>query len=985
MTNRPKPTVYNIAAGRSFADALARGLWQRAGGDPMVLSTYTVLLPSRRGCRTLRDAFLRLTDGRAVMLPHMRAIGDVDADELALTLAIEADAEAAITIPPAMSALRRQILLAKKIMKMDAEKTFDQAAALAVPLGRLLDQVQTEDIGFEKLADLVPQDYATHWQLTLDFLKIVTEFWPAILAEEGGIDFAARRNLLLKALAKSWKDRPPSGPVFAAGSTGTVPAAAEILSLVAHLPQGALVLPGLDQQLDEESWQAVGEEHPQYNLKRLIERIGIARDAIQEWSAEDKMPINAARVALLTEALRPAQTSDRWLHLTEKDIAPDAISGLHLLECATPQEEAETIALILRQTLETPEKTAALITPDRKLARRVSTVMRRWGIDIDDSGGQPLAEMPVGVWLQLTARMAQENLSPVSLMACLKHGLMAENRDLARLLEELALRGPRPAAGFQGLQARLKDLQDPIAKKQLEAWLNDLQSRAQVFVEEMTSLKACDFMALLNLHLAFAEDLAGGKEKLWRHEDGKSASEFISDLKKEAKDIPPISPAEYTSILATLLKTVAVRPPMGRHPRLFIYGQIEARLYNADLVVLGGLNEGTWPALPDHDPWMSRPMRVAFGLPSPERSIGLAAHDFVQAASAPEVFLTRALRAEGVPTVPARWLVRLETVIKCLPMKDLWENQNRFWIDWARASDLPDMVKPMEAPAPKPSVTRRPNNLWVTQIEKWMRDPYQVYARNILGLKALKPLDAPMGVAERGQFIHDALDRFVRDYPDRLPENAYDVLLNIGRDVLQRMDVDLAEQAFLWPKFEKIAQVFLEKEEQWREAALPLATEVKGALPIKTQGGGFILRAKADRIDRRFDQSLAIIDYKTGAKITTGEVTLGLAPQLPLECAIARAGGFETIEAACVATGQFWYVKPGKMIETQQIEKNVDMDDVIDEAIEGLRRLVETYQNPDVAYLSRPNPKYAPKYSDYDHLARVKEWSVVDGDGGGDS
>jgi ATP-dependent helicase/nuclease subunit B len=383
---RETPVVVNIPAGRSFADSLALGILEQTGRDPLKLSEMLILLPSRRSIRTTREAFLRLCGGDPLLLPAMHPVGDVDADEVAMLLAAEADAGAVLDIPPAVSPLERQLLLARLVQKRrlggsDEELSFDQAVALADSLGRFLDEVQTEKLDFANLENLVPAEFAMHWQKTLDFLKILTEHWPNILAERGVKDVAERRNLLIDAQIAAWKKFPPQHPVIAAGTTGTVPAVRELLGLVARLPQGQVVLPGLDRSMDEESWENLREDHPQYNLKALLSHFGLLRESVGDWVFAKQLPLNAARVALLSEAMRPAETTEHWRSLRAGDIPPQALDNFTRVDCGTPQEEADVIALILRETLENPTKTAALVTPDRRLARRVSLSLRRWHRD----------------------------------------------------------------------------------------------------------------------------------------------------------------------------------------------------------------------------------------------------------------------------------------------------------------------------------------------------------------------------------------------------------------------------------------------------------------------------------------------------------------------------------------------------------------------------------------------------------------------------
>ncbi len=1023
------PTVYNIPAGYSFADALAQGILERAGAkapdinsgceasgakapdvgsgreasvdNPLQLTDYTILLPSRRACRTLREAFLRLSGGKAILLPVLHPIGDIDAEEMALFHAAEeADAvsgasavEESLDIPPAISRLERQLLLAKTIQKAgqnaNLPQSFDQAVALAHELGNFLDEVQTERLGFEGLAKLVPEEFAGHWQKTLEFLKILTEHWPAILGERGVIDYAARRNLLLEAQVRAWEKHPPQKPVIAVGDplTITVPAAAELLALVARLPQGALILPGLDMGMDTLSWDQLGEDHPQFNLKKLLRLAGIERDAVHSWELKKKTVVNESRVKLMSEAMRPADTTENWRKLTINEISPQALDGFLRLDCDTPQEEADVISFTMREALETPAKTCALITPDRRLARRVSLSLKRWGINVDDSGGQPLTELSVGTWLMLTAEMAEEALAPVTLLSFLKHPYMAaglppqEMREMVQALDQWALRGPRPSKGFQGLRdavALLKSKKEPLLQ-----WLDKIEFQMHEFTEMMTSPNATPFPVMLTCHIRMAEVLAttvneSGPGRLWQGEAGEAASEFLNDLLQSSRDVPPMSPEHYVSLLGTLLKSQTVRSRYGTHPRLSILGQIEARLYCADMVILGGLNEGTWPDLPAHDPWMSRPMRKKFGLPSPEKSISLAAHDFVQAGTAPEVIITRSKKVDGTPTVPARWLLRLETVLKAVGLE--WPEAPALkYRQWVRDMDTPAAVTPISRPAPTPPVAARPRQLSVTQIESWMRDPYQIYARYVLDLKALDPVDADPGGAERGTFIHAALEKFITTFPDKLPPDAEKQLEDFGRAALIDMRIPQEVEAFWWPRFGKIVTEFIRQEREWRERAKPYLTETSGSWQFQAAQGPFTLTGKADRIDKFRDGSYAIIDYKSGFTPENSAVKSGLSPQLPLEALMLERGGFKDIATGTVNELVYWKVTgSGRVpVEKKSIHpKDYSVGEMVTDAEAGLKELVARFDDQATSYLSQPHADAKPRFSDYEHLARTKEWGV---------
>lgn len=988
------PAVFTIPSGKPFVDALASGVLAGALGidaaEPASLARVTILVPTRRACRGLIEAFLRLSGGTPMILPRIAPIADVEEDLLGLSDDLGAEVPGAAELPPALSPLRRQLLLTRLVLKFGSTRgarpfTDGQAARLAQELGGLLDQVQTERLSFDALETLVPEDFAAHWQITLDFLRIVTRHWPKVLEEEGAVDPAARRNLVLEARTRAWLADPPADPVIAAGSTGSVPATADLLAAVASLPRGAVVLPGLDKTLDETAWELLEETHPQYTMARLLRRLDVPRGSVRDWDAPGVAATTPLRAALMSEALRPAETTDAWRAVAPPPV--EALSGVTRIDCPAPREEAGVVALLMRQALETEGKRAALVTFDRALARRVAAELGRYAVEVDDSAGIELAETPCGTYLRTTAAMIAEACAPVPLLAALKHPLAAGGEQPAafrakvRRLEVLALRGPRPARGFKGLAAALRASETSASERRaLTGWLRALEAIARPFTRLMGRRRA-SFADLLSAHLAFAESLAKtdaepGGARLWAEPAGEAASMFVSELLGAARDFPPVEPAAYPALLEAMMEGRVVRPPYGRHPRLFIWGPLEARLQHVERVILGGLNEGTWPPQARSDAWMSRPMRTRFGLPLPERRIGLSAHDFAQLFSAPEVVLTRATRVEGAPTVASRWLLRLDNLLP----EGARIRRGDEWLAWFAALDRPEEVRAAAAPAPRPPVAARPRRLSVTEIETLIRDPYAIYARRVLGLEPLPALDADPGAAERGSFIHEVLDAFVRAHPGELPQESLALLEELGRETFGRALSRPGVRAFWWPRFLRVARWFLDFERGRRANGVRvLATEVTGEIPIDAPAGPFRLRAKADRIDR-VAAGLSILDYKTGTVPSQKQVESGLTPQLTLEAAIAQAGGFEDIAPLGVA--ELAYVRltgrepPGELAPVKG-----DLAELGGEALAGLARLVAAFDDPKTPYRSRPRPMFVARAGDYDHLARVKEWSSGLGEG----
>jgi len=985
------PHIYSIAPDRPFLATLARGLLALAGKDPLSLPRMTVLLPTRRAARSLREAFLRLTaeggdPGAPLLLPRLRPIGDLDDDEIVLGLGAQGDAtgieDPTLAIRPAIPELRRRLLLTQLVLRWsraggDGLLLPGQAAALAAALARLIDAAASEEASFDKLQGLVPDDLAAHWQTVLTFLQILPHAWPALLAAEGALDPAERRNLLLRRQGELWRQTPPSGPVIAAGLTGGLPSLVELLSVIAWLDQGAVILPGLDRTCDAGEWELIAEEpaHPQQLMALLLRALEIAPQEVREWKPPGASG-REKRLRLVAQALRPAAMTDAW-----RDLAPepaDALAGLTRYDCASPQDEAVTIALLLRRALETPAATAALVTPDRELARRVAAEVRRWGIAIDDSAGVPLNRTPPGAFLRLVLDLADSALAPVPLLAALKHPLAAGGltpaafRDFARRLEG-AIRGPRPAPGFAGLRAALAGREAALLGfvDRLERCLGGL---AECLDEENVTLAELAAAHIRASELLAATDEDTGVARLWRDTAGEAAARFCHELIDAAADFPAMEGRHYPALFESLAAGAVVRPAYGQHPRLSIWGLVEARLQQADLLVLGGLNEGTWPGMAAYDPRMSRQMRQEFGIALPERAIGIAAHDFAQALGAPAVALTRATRREGVPTVPSRWLLRLDTVLRAVGLEDRLGPEPEIAAA-AVLRDQPGERRPRPPAMPRPPFAARPRQLSVTQIETWIRDPYAIYARHILRLQALDELDADPGRADLGTRVHDALAKFIRRHPRELPLFAEEELIAIGREcfgpILSRPGV----WAFWWPRFIGIARWFVAEERVRRADIVESLSERRGRLVIPARAGPFTITAIADRIDRLLTGELVLIDYKTGVLPSKREIDSAVAVQLPLEGAIAQGGSFDGLSGTQVGL-EYWRLSGSEPAGERRPIGDDDPAALIQRVLAEVRDRILRFDDPRTPYPAVPELQWAPRFSDYRHLERLDDADI---------
>jgi ATP-dependent helicase/nuclease subunit B len=951
------PKVYTIPAGRPFLDDLARGLIARFAdpADPLKLAGLTVLVPTRRAARALAAAFVTAADGAAAILPVIRPLGDADEDE---TLIAEG-----IDLAPEVPRLERSLTLASLVARFRPEAGFAGAFGLAAELGRFFDECAQSGADLRKLDGLAGEDYAGQWQEALAFLKIATGAWPDYLAGRGLMDPSARGAEAVLAFAARLSRAPQ--PVVAAGSSGTQAATRKLLATIAHLPDGAVVLNGLDTGLDPASWDALGDSHPQAALKDLLGALRITRGAVALWpeSAAADAP-RKARTRLLSDALRPAETTADWADPGRPGaaLAAPGLEGLSLVEAANEREEALAIAIAMRLHLEDARETAALVTPDRELGRRVAAELERWGIAADQSGGTPLAKTPAGTLALLSAEAAASGFAPVALLGLLKHPLvLAGSGRAAHLaaisrLERLALRGAVPEPGLDGVRALCES---KLKAKGLAAPLDLLGIAYTDYLDADTiaARAAAHVTTLLRLAPGF-EDAEGGAETL-------GLLGALSASPPEAD--PEQGPAAYATLLTQAARTETVRPWSDGRSRAFIWGPLEARLQGAGLLVLGGLNEGTWPALPGNDPWMNRAMRKSLGLPAPERRIGLAAHDFEVLAAAPRVILSRARRRAGSPETPSRFLVRLKTLLEGTGLA-LPEDRA---LGFARLLDETARLPPAARPSPAPPVALRPRCLPVTRIETWVRDPYAVYARHVLGLKKLDPLEPGLGPGARGSILHKALEMFTRDYPDALPEDAVARLVERLRAALGSFAQDASLTAFLLPRFQAAAAWFLEIDAGWRAEARTTGAEIEGAWQIP--GFDFTLTGKADRIDLLHAGGLRIADYKSGTVPSGPQVEKGLSPQMPLLGAIAEADGFP--EPFRGPVSDLAYVKLGGGASPGVLKPLTAPSALIAETAARLKARIRQFDDPATPYVSRAVPMKERETGDYDHLARVAEWT----------
>ncbi|MEM7545488.1 MAG: double-strand break repair protein AddB [Pseudomonadota bacterium] len=958
------PRVFATPPGADFAAALARGMMTRLGtAPPEALASVEIVLNTQRTRRAVSEAFEEL--GPAVFLPRLATI--------------DGFAQAECDAPPPVDRLSRRLTLTRLVeARLRAAPGLGPIAAagpLAEALAALLDETQREDVPLSALDGIVEggMELAARWEETLAFLRVIRDLWPATLAADPArSDPEARRAAAMAALLRRWQSVPPTHPLIVAGSTGSQKISVDLLVAVASLPQGAIILPGFDWGMDADAWAAVTPDHPQYGFSRLMRRLGIGPGEVGEWTQTPPNP----RARLLTEALRPAPVTHKWRAALPELTRMGAVAtaGLTLIEAPSPRREAEAIALVMREALERGERRIALITPDRPLARRVAAILDRWGLEPDDSSGRPLALTPPGVFLIMLAPFLTGAFDASAFLALLKHPLFCADARRAHLkaverLELGYLRKRQEALRLRSVAAIEGVIADELVADADSPLAHLLPALACLRPWSEVDRPLADMVAD---HVSTASALGGSE--VWAKKAGREAAIAMDRLREAAPSYGDAAPGLYPTLLAAALSDAPdLREEAYRaDQRLKIWGPLEARSQSADTVILGGLNEGVWPPAPAVDPWLSRPMRVRAGLQPPEQRIGLSAHDFVQAASAPRAVLTRAVKQDGA-TIRARWLARLMTLLEGVDegrALSAMRARGQHWLSLADAMGAVDAPKPAPRPAPRPPAAARPRELWVTDIEQLIRDPYSVYAKRVLKLRPLDDAGAVPDVRLRGQVLHAVVETFIKETREEVPPGrlADDLFMRIAEAEIGKVAAAPALAAAWAARLDRVRDWFLFEERKRRAHGCPVGVEATGAVTFTTDLGPFKLGGRADRIDRLRRGGVAIYDYKAADTPSPKQVAL-FAKQLPLLAAISAAGGFEGLPPEVAA--ELAYLSLSGAGEGGKMTTISPEEDVLTK----LAGLISRFEDEDTAYIPRAYPEQITYASDYDHLSRYGEWT----------
>ena len=951
--------VSSIQTGVSFADTLADWLLSQVA-NPLAMADVTVWVPSPRQARAVHNALAEKAGG-SLVLPNIKPFHLSEDDVETLQLLQKKSAQ--IVINPQ----ERLILLARQVRMKEPDMSAQQVMNAAQGLASLFDRLTAHNISFDALHDIVPESLATHWEHNLSFLKIVTEFYPLWLEEKGAVDAAQASKHWLLEQAKVYRDQQPQDLVVAAGFADTTPTGLQLLSAILNLPNGTLILPGFDKECAKE----LEPTHPQYGMSKLLEGLGFAADHVSILGMQQAPQAQVWRAAFSGQKIEGAETN----HLT-------------LVNAQNAEIEAGTIALAMREVLEEKNKTCALVTPDRKLARRVAAALKTWQVDVDDSAGVPLDTTPLGRLFLLFMDVIIERFRPVIMAEFIRHPLVcgglekAEWKRVMNTFNDVALRGAMPFPGLGSLGKIIQAEEGLDKKNEAETAYTAIEEMFEPLLKLSAENQIDEWV---NAHIKAFES-AVDTENLHDQKVFDGLSQVVNTMRENGAAAGKVDAASYMAYIKSFLQGITIRPRQPAHPRLFIWGPLEARLQKVNRVIIGGTNEGAWPGTPTSDMWLNRTMQAQLGLPLVEAVVGLNAHDFQQLASYQDVIITRTVRDENGETLPSRFLSRLQMVLSKNKWEELSERGEKwisYWEDLQRLGEL-DETRIAEA---NPPIAARPKVWSASFVKTLMQCPYKAYARYVLHLKKPSSYEEPADAADRGQLIHECLQAFFEQVPyfpapwsgdinKQTQQEMTQHLLRIGEVAFKKIP-DATARAAWWPRFEKIAEAFIEALiETVAQGRTPKAFEEKASLTI----GSIKLQAIADRVDASAAGQV-VIDYKTGGQLPqVGDTKTGKEPQLAVEGLLASEGGYGLGNA--VASTEYWHLKSGgdEALSLRTVPQKIEVPDWLQDTREGIEKLESAFMReakPYAAVPGGPTPTEAVgpcRNCDYAGICRFKEW-----------
>ena len=968
--------IFNIPSYFNFLKSLHDFIINKCD-NKLLLSNITVLLPSRRSCNELKRLFLENANNQAIILPNIRAIGDIDYDDILLKQLTLNDIIDNKSLCDNTSRIKYKILLIKELLKWirtNNNELFDstnieQVSDLALELEKFLNEVNRNNLDLTKLENIVDNnEYSEHWQRILNFLEVFSKKWNKFIKDNNIISIVDFKTKMIELNAKYFEKNKPLNPIIIANVVGNTVNTCNFIKNIIQYDNCYFIFKGLDKNLTDEEWKKINVFHPQYSFKKLLENcISVDRRDIKDLKFKENILINKNIETILTYSMLPYSETYKWQE--KLNIKSDDFSNISKIECKNIFDELSIISLITKYHYELNNGSTAIITSNDVFASQLEIELKNYGLSVNNVFGNKISKTEIVKFLFLILDVIKNNYETISLLSLLKHNFTLfgydkrELNDLIFILEENILRGTGKLDKNSIIQ-KIKLSKD----EKLETFLNTI-----IKTLDELKFKNVNFSDIVKTHLKIAEQISfngiiNNSNNFWNNEiNGNELLNFFNELISESEEYGVVDSCdEYSCLLNYLIAENSYSDKYYIHPMINIISPQEAKLINYDLVIISNLNDGEFPLFISTDPWMSKSMRKAFGLPDKEELIGNSAYDFTQLLTNKKVILTRSLKEDGVPTTESKYLLRLETFLSCQNLSIKAEN---IWQNVLETINKVEKTASIKRPLPTPPLNKRPRELYATGIEKLINNPYDIYAEKILQLKAKEDFYENKAFLFFGSAVHEAIELYTKNYIKDDKEKLCEKLTKYGQQTFNKYFTDDANKELFFIRFLNIVKWFVNEDENIRLNGYKVYSEETKHKYFKDID--FTLSAKIDRIDENEYNSIDISDYKTGSNIPNNTNILnGKKPQLTIEAIILS--DINKIDKIA-----YWSVK-GK---NNDYIKNIDVDikKLVEKGENGIKKLIahfNIYENCYIATTYDLNNQNSYQ-SDYKHLSRVDEWGYL--------
>ncbi len=959
----------NIPANYNFLQSLYFYI-KNVFKNNLEMSNVTILLPSRYSSNELKRVFLENSKDNTTILPIIKAIGDIDYDDLILNNLDLDILNSNINLIKPISNTKYKLLLIREILKYQPNVNINKAINLSMDLELFLNEVKKNNLTLDNLDEIVDDEYSIHWQKVLDFIKVFGEKWENFLIENNIVSNNTHALQIINTYKALFEKKTPKNPIIIVGNFLSVNSTMNLVKTLKKYDNIYFIFKGFENNLTNEEFENLEENYSHFYFKKIVKELYIRIKDIKKIEFADCIVTENNTINVLNNAMLPAYLTYKWHNNKIKEL-----KNIKFVECDNTYEELNLISFYIIDFFKKNGLKNIAIIANKDYSREIEIFLKRWNLPINNNFGINFMSNKLVKYLFLVINAYKNDFTPEFLLSLLKNEYVNFNykkEDLQNLIDlfEKYVLNSNVNNSFSSYIKNIEKIENNNIKNKLNNFINNIRS----FFKDFDKNKELSFEEFIELHIKIAEKIADNsifqkdnteqfmQSDMFYDEKNEKIIEFIKELLEQGNCFGKINLDDYIVLLSSLFAEKTYKENYTIYPAVNIISAEESRLVNYDLVIIPNLNDGVFPVNRSTDPYMSKSMRVKFGLPAKEVEIGKYCYDFIQLLAQKNVLLTRAKKIDNTVTFKSRFLQKLEIYLKCNGIilnsgQDI-VNIYKEYINIPYNSEKYGIYK--KAPRPKPN--EKLTKLSATNIDLLCKNPYEIYVKKFLKLYKFNVIEKQNTDALVGTIIHKVFELYCIYY-DKYKNN-FNSIIELIKNILDEYDDKIIAELY-FDKIVSIVQDFIEMDNMARVEGYSIFAEVGSELFFPKKD--FILTARIDRIEN-LNNNVRIIDYKTGGEIAKSAVIDGEKLQLLIEALILKKTKNFVIENL-----QYWMTKYKKNNKKVIEDKDCNLLDLMNKTEKKVLDLLHYFNNENHGYIATLKNK---DYSDYNLLARLDEWEV---------